>query len=141
MAQFMTDGVRQLTRIMGRAAVFFRRRDVVVHSQHRTTDGVWIAGAPVSRVHRDELAIALVEAVRDAISKSRDGIAHPTDWKRVIAPVLDVAHVRSWAALARGSRLCEVEDSIHGMTVVPTRNGGATGDDRGFRALRNLEIR
>src|SRR6185295_19944989 len=33
-------------RIMARAAVYFRKHDLIVHSRHRTTTGALIAGAP-----------------------------------------------------------------------------------------------
>jgi hypothetical protein len=112
-----------------------------VHSQHRTTAGVWVASAPAFRVHREELATVLVKTVRVAVSSSEDGIPHPSEWKGVGAPVLEVARVRSWTALQRASCLCGVEATEEGLIVVPTRNGGVTGGDRGFHHLRNLAIR
>jgi hypothetical protein len=59
----------------------------------------------------------------------------------VTAPLLEAAHVRSYAAFARGARLCEIEDLPAGISIVPTWNGGVTGPDRGFRELTDAEIR
>lgn len=126
---------------MGSAHVYFRTRDVVVHSQHLTTAGVWIAGLPAIRIQREGLTTRLVDAVQEAVAKSSEGVLHPTDWKGVGGPVLQAAGVRSWSALARGSRLCGVTDSDGAIVVVPYRNGGTTGDGRGFHELLGREIR
>jgi hypothetical protein len=126
---------------MGQAAVFFRRDNVVVHSQHQTIAGVWIAGEPAFCIRRDDLTTNLVGAVRDAVGNSLEAVPHPTDWKRLLAPILKVARLRSWSAFARGTRLCSAEESHGVITIVPTRNGGVVGDDRGFQELDGRGIR
>ena len=126
---------------MGRAHVYFRTHDIVVHSQHRTTVGLLIAGLPVFRVLREDVPKDLVRAVRDALAASATGVAHPTDWESVTAPLLHAARVRSsYSAFARGARLCAIEDLPAGISIVPTRNGGVTGPDRGFQELTDAEI-
>jgi hypothetical protein len=125
---------------MRSAAIFFRADNVVVHAQHQTTDEFWIAGAPAFRIDRAELATALVKAVKQALDASLNGVENPSNWRSLLAPVLAVARARSWSALARNSHMCQIEGDSDGVTVVPTRNGGVTGDDRGFHELRNLSI-
>lgn len=128
-------------RRMARAAIYFRKHDVIVHSRHRTTTGALIAGAPAFRIPREELATALVGAVREALRQSMDGVEHPTVWKEIGAAVLEAARVRTWAALERTSQLCHVDTCDDGLSIVPTRNGGTMGSDRGFHGLPDLEIR
>ena len=126
--------------IMARAAVYFRKHDVIVHSRHRTTTGASIPGAPAFRIGREELATALVGAVREALRQSTEGVEHPTVWKEVGAAVLEAARVGTWAALERTSQLCYVDTCDDGLRIVPTRNGGTMGRDRGFHELPDLEI-
>lgn len=76
---------------MRSAAIYFRADNVVVHAQHQTTDGIWIAGAPAFRIDRAELETALVKAVRQTLDASLNGAGNLSDWKSVLAPVLDVA--------------------------------------------------
>jgi hypothetical protein len=89
-----------------------------------------------SRLTHARLPTQMVQAVQEALRCSMEGIPHPTEWKSVGVSVLEVAGVRSWSALANASRRCEIENHADGMTIVPTRNGGLTGDDRGFHELR-----
>ena len=101
-----------------------------------------IAGAPAFRIAREELATALVGAVREALRQSREGVEHPTVWKKEVgAAVLEAAGARTWAALERTSQLCHVETCDDGLIIVPTRNGGTMGSDRGFHELPDLAIR
>jgi hypothetical protein len=125
---------------MARAAVYFRKHDVIVHSLNRTTTGASIAGAPAFRIKREELATALVGAVREALRQSMEGVAHPTVWNEIGAAVLQAAGVGTWAALERTSFLCYVDTCDDGLRIVPTRNGGTMGRDRGFHELPDLEI-
>jgi len=129
--------------IMGRAAVYFRKYDLVVYSRHRTTTGALIAGAPAFRIKREELETALVGAVREALRESKEGLEHPTPavLKEIGAAVLEAARERTWAALERTSLMCHVDTRDDGLSIVPTRNGGTMGSDRGFHELPDLEIR
>jgi hypothetical protein len=128
---------------MARAAVYFRKHDLVVHSRHRTTTGALIAGAPAFRIRREELETALGGAVREALRQSKDGLEHPTPTvlKEIGAAVLEAAGERTWAALERTSLMCYVDTRDDGLSILPTRNGGTMGSDRGFHELPELEIR
>jgi len=128
---------------MGRAAVYFRKHDLIVHARHRTTTGAWLAGAPAFRVKRAELETALVGAVREALLQSKEGLEHPTPavLKEIGAAVLAAAGERTWAALERTSLMCYVDTRDDGLRIVPTRNGGTMGGDRGFHELPDLESR
>ena len=130
-------------RIMARAAVYFRKHDLIVHSRHRTTTGALIAGAPAFRIMREEMETALVGAVREALRQSKEGVEHPTPavLKEIGAAVLEAARERTWAALERTSLMCYVVTRDDGLSIVPTRNGGTMGSDRGFHELPELESR
>lgn len=117
---------------MRRAHIYFRTRDIVVHSQNQTTVGLLIAGRPAFRVLCEDAQRELAPAGRDALAGLTDGVPHPTDWKVVTAPLLEAARTRSYSVFARGTRPCEIEELSAAISIVPTRNGGVAGADRGF---------
>jgi hypothetical protein len=131
-----------LPQFNNRVDVFFRGDDVLVHAEHFTTEWLSICGLPAFRIPRGELGARLAEAVHQAFAGCRSGVPHPTDWKAMLAPVLKVAGVRSWNALAKSSRVCIVEDRGTELALIPTRNGGVTGSNRGFHAIgdRTLSV-
>ena len=126
---------------MNCAVAYFRKTDVVVHAQHRTVDGLWIAGPPVFRIDRAETATELIPAVLGALDRSRVGVPAPAEWKAVLKEVLVVAKVRSWNALARGAKLCSISRSGQEIVITPNHNGGLKGEDRGFHEVPGRAIR
>lgn len=122
------------------AAMYARQNDFVIQPQSRTTAGVWIGVEPV-RVMSSETDMATVARhIRFALAASQEAVAHPSDWKAVLRPLLDGAQVRSWNALQRSAKLVEIETSDAGIRVLSTRNGGASGGDKGFHSLPETAI-
>jgi hypothetical protein len=70
----------------------------------------------------------------------KDDYPHPQDWKAFSQSFLKAAGLRSWRTLQLGSRCCMIERTATLLQIVPTRNGGTTGDDKGFHALADSTI-
>src|SRR5262245_37217861 len=121
--------------------VFARATDFLVEPNCLTTTGLWLSAGPVQRLPRTSPPAELGAAVRVALKESRRGVPHPTDWKKFVPPVLEVAGVRSWAALQRSAAKCDIEAGPDGLKVVPSRNGGTRGDDRGYHSLGDLAVK
>src|ERR671937_817085 len=79
-------------------AVFAREADLLVEPNCQATTGLWLSAGPVGRLPRTATPAELGAAVRAALSESRRGVPHPTNWGPFSPPVLQAAGVRSWAA-------------------------------------------
>ncbi len=124
----------------GQGASVYRIGDrLIVHSMDRATSGVWITGTFVAALSAASPATGLGAAVEQALAESRDGVPHPQDGKAVGRLVLDAAGQKSWRALQKRAVLVEVWKDSASIRIVPTRNGGTAGDDRGFHELPDRE--
>ena len=116
-----------------RASTIYERGGVLyLHSQSRTTAGVWILSAPafaVGKEYPDEVGRAICEC----LTASHENVPHPTSFARLFDPVLELAGVRTWRAFAKSAKCVEVETSDDATVVLSsTRNAGPT---EGFIAL------
>jgi len=109
---------------MKRATAYKREDRIFLHASSRTTAGVWILTAPVLAPDRDDRA-HLGSAVLHALEGSQEGIEHPTSWKGIIDPVLQLAGVKSWDAFAKSARCVEIKFGTNRVSFLPTKNLGA----------------
>ena len=122
------------------ASILIRSHDYIIQPESRTSTGLWIVDEPIQVIECDAPTVVVGKAVRLALNGSRDGVDSPKDWRTLLAPLLKVAGVRSWDALQRSSRLCEVEATCEVIRVMPSQNGGAVGPNKGFHTLREKAI-
>lgn len=124
------------------AAVYKHGRDYFVHAQSRTSAGFWIASMPATLVPVDSRVEDLGAAVVDALAGGAVDVPTPSsdEFRAMVAPVLAIAKVRSWSALQRSAALCNVWRTARGVVVEPTRNGGNSGDDKGYHPLSDRSI-
>lgn len=110
----------------------------MVSSESRTTDGVWITAEPCIRLPTDCSSAELGKAALAALATSKTGVAHPTDWKGVVQPLLMATGVKSWSALAKIALCVAIEASTDGMVLVPTHN---LGGREGYEPKTELAVR
>ena len=81
-------------------------------------------------------------AVADALAAGAVGVRTPSkdEYRALQAPLLEVAKVRSWSALQRSAALCNIWQTPGGVVVEPTRNGGNSGDDKGYHPLSDQSV-
>jgi hypothetical protein len=108
---------------------------ILVHSQSRTPEGLWIATAPFIRLEGTPDPEELGRAVLGALDASVMDHPTPADPKEVTAALVKGAGVRSYAALQRAAALCGITRNTGGCRIVPHHNGGTSGDGRGFHEL------
>jgi hypothetical protein len=94
-----------------------------------------VAGTSVVGMVIDVPESELGSAVLMALAGSRADQPHPTNLTEVGRLVLDAAGKRTWRALEKSAVLVQVRRDGVVIRVVPTRNGGTAGDDRGFHEL------
>ncbi|MFQ3593046.1 MAG: hypothetical protein SNJ82_07635, partial [Gemmataceae bacterium] len=55
-------------------------------------------------------------------------------------PLLNVAKIKSWNALQKSAKMIGVEMSDAELRIVPSRNGGTSGNDKGYHSLPEKAI-
>jgi hypothetical protein len=117
------------------ACIYQSRRAIIVVSMDAVARGPWVTGTHISShapdVPDDVLGASLVDALNAAL-KNRPPV---TDWKALGEPLFKAAGVRSWAALQKQNSLVAVQRERGTIRFSPCRNGGASGDDRGYKEI------
>jgi hypothetical protein len=121
------------------SAAIYRLKDrVLIHPWQRTTMGLSIASEPYVSLPLDADTKALGDSVLEALSLSGRTVPHPASWKGLGTARLDAAGVKSERAFALGARSLSAEREAQGFRIEPSRNGGASGDAKGFAPLPEL---
>jgi hypothetical protein len=117
------------------ASVYARDRDYIVQPSSWTTTGLRIGTEPIDVLPHDVASSDLGAALQKALSAAKEGVAHPTDWKAQLEPLLQCAKIRSWNALQKSAKMCQVEALDRELRITPSRNGGASGPDKGYHPI------
>ena len=125
---------------MPSAAVYQLRDRVFIHPWQRTTLGLGMASGPYVSLPLDAEAAALGDAVFAALSGSAVNVPHPESPKGLQAARLKAAGVRSEKAFQSGARNLTVERLDRTIRILPSRNGGSSGESKGFHGLPELGL-
>lgn len=122
---------------MKKAAAYLRRNKVIICPVSDTTDGVGVICEPIFDLDANNV-LGLGEAVLEALALSQDGIQHPgpTEWSKLLEPVLKAAKVGSWSTFVRSAKDVIVRFETNRIVYVPTRN---LGPRNGFAPLPEKE--
>lgn len=112
---------------MKRAVIYRRKSKLFVHASSRTTDGVWIFAEPCLSVEETVDDERLGAIVQTALAGSLTGVPHPTEWARLLDPLLKQAKVKSWSTFAESASCAEIEKDDGRTTVVSMKNLGIAG--------------
>jgi hypothetical protein len=82
----------------------------------------------------------LGEALQKALAAAGEGVPHPTDWKAHLQPLLQCVKIRSWNALQKSAKMCDVEALTGELRITPSRNGGTSGPDKGYHPITDQII-
>ena len=121
-------------------ASIYRLKDrLLVHANSRTTAGVWMATEPFLPFPLDSSPSDIGNAVSLALAASLDKVPHPNDWRATSGPRLSAAGVRSERSFQASAALVTITRNETGYVIEPHRNGGASGDSKGFHPLPKLQ--
>lgn len=120
------------------AAVYQLKDRILVHPWQQTTTGLGMSSEPYVALPLDADAAALGNCVLAALAESGKTVPHPASAKGLAAPRLKAAGVKSEKAFQAGSRSVMVERAGKLIRIEPSRNGGTTGDSKGFEPLPEL---
>ena len=118
---------------MKMATAYMRGERIFLHASCKTTVGVWILCRPVYALNQDDRG-DLGSAILDALDGSQENVPHPTVWKGLFDPILQLAHVKSWNAFAKSAKCVEIEFGTNRVSFLPTRN---LGPKDGFEPLES----
>ena len=115
-----------------------------LHASAKTEDGFYIASEPTSSAALETGDIELGELVIDTLrASSLIGIV-PTpqmnQYTELDRTVLRLSGCKSWMAIHRKGKLCEILSNGSVITIIPMRNGGTKGEDKGFSPLREKSL-
>src|SRR5262245_57849166 len=125
---------------MRSAAIYVLKDRVLLHPWQKTTVGLGISSEPYTTLPADASNLRLGEALLAVLSASGQTVPHPQSWESVAKPRLDAAGDKSEKAFHSNTKSVTVDwqdDSLH---FEPTRNGGASGPDKGFHPLSNSRV-
>ncbi len=119
-----------------RASLYQRGERILTYPEHQTVAGFYISGEPYEAV-ADLDPQSVGEAVLRALEDSRTGVAElaPDEWGALARRRLEAAGARSESAFMRGAKLVSIERRAELLQIIPHKNGGASGNERGFLAL------
>ena len=123
---------------MQSAAVYELKDRVLIHPWQRTTEGLGMASEPYVTLPLDADAKTLGTSVLRALEQSGRTIPHPTSWRGLEAARLEAAGVKSERGFQLNARSVSVDRSADSLRIEPSRNGGASGDTKGFAPLPEL---
>lgn len=121
---------------MKKAISYKRKNQILLHAVSKTTAGVWILDQPVFSVDASDIS-RLGTNIYEALNSSREGIVHPTSWKGIFDPVLQLAGVKTWGTFAKSAKCVEIELEPNSASFVPTKNRGADG---GFERMDSMQM-
>ena len=124
-----------------RVSAYKLRDRFLMHPDQITTAGVWLAAPEYVSLGLDSPAQVIGQAFLLALKNSGQTVPHPTKWAGLTKPRLEAAGVKSEAAFHMSAQLVTVLRNQLETEIQSTRNGGASGENRGFHDLPNATIR
>jgi hypothetical protein len=120
---------------MRSAAIYLLKDRMLLHPWQQTTEGLGIGSEPYVTLPPEVSAFRLGEVLLGTLSASGQTVPHPKLWTEVAKPRLAAAGVKSEKAFQAGTRSVTVDWQDDTLRFEPTRNGGATGPEKGFHPL------
>jgi len=104
----------------------------VVHSQARTTAGLYVGCKPYLLLRPDCSDEEIGQAVNAALAGFKVSVPTPTNWKEFRQAWLAGLRAKSERQLQQTSVYCGISDYIDRIEFEPSHNGGTSGEGRGF---------
>jgi hypothetical protein len=113
---------------MKSAYALLRKGKILIQTYSKATTGLWIASGPIYVADKERLD-DLGGKIRDALTGSTEGVQHPSqaEWKKIQAPMLEAAGVKTWATLAKSAQSVGIEYDGTTVKIVPSTGYGNNG--------------
>ena len=121
------------------AAIYRRKDRLIVHSQSKTTSGLWIGCEPYIVLPVNASDRELGEAVLAALEQSREFVPNPqqSQWHEITAPLLEAGGAASWEDFSRKTVLVNARQSEQSILFDVWENLGV---QNGFAPKQDCQI-
>lgn len=110
-------------------SIYERKGIVYVSASHQTQAGFWVDDEDVGVLSSPQ-PVDIVDAVRAALARSREGVPTPPPSADLSTPLLAAAGVASWNTFAKMAKYVGVRQDGDAVKVTPYKNlGGKDGFD------------
>jgi hypothetical protein len=132
--------------VIGNVAVYLVRGSLLITSNSRDINGVYVINGWLEILSADASDEALGRSIRTGLSRTEDGVAAPPhddpDRSRALAALVRAAGARTYTAFVRASTLALdvwTAGDDRGIRITPMHNGGTRGPQKGFAFLPERE--
>ncbi|HCU54553.1 MAG TPA: hypothetical protein DIC36_09860 [Gammaproteobacteria bacterium] len=122
------------------AGIYLTDSKFVIHSIHYTDRWIGVVGSPIHVLASDSSTEALGQSLREMLASTRYGLADQEEARELRKVFLKEAGFKSWKALQQDARYCQINENGKHLQLIPSRNGGWSGPDRGFRWLEDAKV-
>lgn len=122
------------------AVIYQRQGTIIIGPENRTTDGLWLDRGPYQICDDSTDESVLGAMAKSTLRQSQLNVPHPTSWTGATKALEAAAGVKSYRTFISGAVYVSLHQSNQGIQLVPSTNGGATGDNRGFHPKTDQSI-
>lgn len=120
------------------ASIYKKPNKYIIHANSHTTAGVGIASEPFIILPKDASQEEIAQSLLTALSNSKEGVKHPTDWKKQQSSFLSNIQEKSLKSLHLNTILCDIVLKGNELTLYPMSN---KGPNSGFEVILNSEVK
>ncbi len=109
---------------MKSAAIYKSKYLFLIHSYSKTVAGLSIATSPFFTLDITVSASEFINAIKQAVNNSKEGLPHPKDWSLFRKSYLLSIGVKSYNDLQKNFSSCTVQYTNNNYVIIPSENKG-----------------
>ncbi|WP_211831189.1 hypothetical protein [Kistimonas asteriae] len=114
--------------------IYERKGSLFLGANQQTTAGVWLDAGPYFTCSSSDEEATIGSLCLQALEHSKSGVPHPKTHSGMTKPLLLAAGVKSYRTFIKGTKMCMLSASDK-YEITPCRNGGSTGNEKGFHEI------
>jgi CDI immunity protein len=113
---------------------------IIIETIDRAKEGFGISSTKISILPVDTESSLLSLTVRKHLNLTEVNLAIPKDYKQHYADFLKLAGFKNGKEHHKNALLLNLHQKGDTITISPTKNGGYTGNERGFLGIKDSDI-
>jgi hypothetical protein len=115
--------------------------ELFLHAQLQSKAGFLVATTPIVRLPTSSAPEEVGSALLAMLEEFRDLLPDEIEWRAVSKEFLKATGFTSWRSFEGApAKSCWVAADDRTLTVTPLRNGGLTGENRGFQPFGRQDL-
>ena len=111
---------------------------ILIATEDKTVAGYSITTPKITKLSVDVSADNVGQTVRKHLFLSKTDVPAPSDFKAMYQEFLTAAGFKNAKAHHKGARHLSIYQKGQEIVIIPTKNGGATGEQRGFQGSKDM---